>query len=130
MPLPISALMTRTVATVSTEDSILQVEAALDESHLHAIPVVDAKGELFGILSGVDLVHFHASKKNPAAVRAWEICTYRPYCVAPETPADQVAKAMIDRRIHHVLVKEGERLVGIVSSFDFVERFLREAAKK
>jgi len=126
MTLPISQLMTRQVRTASTDDTIAQVGDDLDRLHLHAVPVVDADGRLFGILSATDLVHFHASKKNPRVVRAWELCTHRPYCVAPDTSALEVARLMIAKKIHHVLVTEGSKLVGIVSTFDFIEKLVRD----
>jgi len=125
MSLPISSLMTRRVSTVSTEDTIARVEAELDRLRLHAMPVVDPQGGLFGILSAVDLAHFHAAKKNPNSVRAWELCTYKPLCVAPDTPARRVAGMMVAKKVHHVLVTDGPRLLGIVSTFDFIRKLSR-----
>ena len=116
--------MARKLRTAWTEDTIAKVEDDLSRLRLHAMPVVDADGKIFGILSAVDLAHFHAAKKNPNAVRAWELCTYKPLSVTPDTPADEVAKMMVARKIHHVLVTDGPKLLGIVSTFDFIKHFL------
>ena len=48
-------------------------------------------------------------------------------CVAPQDPLPAVARLMRDRRIHRVLVLEGERLVGMVSSFDIVRAVAEQA---
>lgn len=127
MDKPISEMMAKTVWTVSTEDTIEKVGAMFASHKLSAVPVVDAKGVIFGIVSSRDLLHFHAAKKNPKAVNAWELCTYRPIAVSPETPVAEVAKLMIKNKIHHILITENGTLRGIVSALDFVEQYIRNA---
>ena len=46
-------------------------------------------------------------------------------CVAPDQELAEVARMMLERKIHRVLVTEGERLVGIVSTLDVI-RLLAE----
>jgi CBS domain-containing protein len=45
--------------------------------------------------------------------------------VSPDTPLDEVARLMIERQVHHVIVNGGERIVGVASSFDFVRSCVR-----
>jgi CBS domain-containing protein len=121
---PISHIMTKTVWTAAMEDTAEKVEDLLNRRSLSAVPVVDENGGVFGIVSAADLLHLHAAKKNPKAVRAWELCTYRPIAVRPETTVGEVARMMIKHKIHHVPVIENGKLCGIVSALDFVERFV------
>jgi CBS domain-containing protein len=123
--LPISKLMARTLHTVSTEEPVEQVEADMNRFRVYALPIVNADNTVFGIISATDLAQFRAAKKNPKAVRAWELCTYKPLCVSPDIPAVRVAKLMITKHIHHVLVTEGKVLRGMVSTFDFVEAYVK-----
>jgi CBS domain-containing protein len=44
--------------------------------------------------------------------------------VGPETPLAEVARHMMERGIHHVVVVEDDSLVGVVSSLDFVRTFV------
>jgi CBS domain-containing protein len=53
-------------------------------------------------------------------LRVRDVMTRNLLSVGPDDPVPSVARVMRDRRIHRVLVLEGERLVGIVSSFDVV----------
>jgi len=124
MDRPISQMMAKTVWTVGTEDTIENVDTMLTSHKLSAVPVVDAKGVVFGIVSSLDLLHFHAAKKNPKAVRAWELCTYKPIAVSPETSVVEVAELMIKNKIHHILITENGTLRGIVSALDFVEQYV------
>jgi CBS domain-containing protein len=43
--------------------------------------------------------------------------------VTPEVTLQQMAQAMLERRVHRLLVTEGEELRGIVSSLDLVALF-------
>jgi CBS domain-containing protein len=43
--------------------------------------------------------------------------------VAPDEPLEGVARRMVDRRIHRILVTEDEKLVGIISTLDLIRLF-------
>lgn len=55
-------------------------------------------------------------RADPGRVRDW--MTRAPLAVGPETPLGSVARLMRQARIRHVLVVEGDRLLGIVSDRD------------
>jgi CBS domain-containing protein len=124
MDQPISRIMVKSVFTVDTEDTIERVDDFLNTHKLSSIPVVDAKGVIFGILSAPYLVRFHAAGKNPRTMRAWKLCTYKPIEVGPATPAGEVARLMVKNRIHHVVVTENGLIKGFVSSLDFLEHYV------
>lgn len=121
---PISSVMTKPVWTAAMEDTAEKVEELLTLRSLSAVPVVDENGQVFGIISAGDILHLHAARKNPRGVRAWELCTYKPVVVKPDTPVGEVARLMIAHRIHHVPVVADGKLCGIVSALDFVARYV------
>jgi len=51
--------------------------------------------------------------------------------VSPDTPVTEVARLLVTRHIHRVLVTEGEKVHGVISTLDLVrlvaEDRLREA---
>jgi len=55
-----------------------------------------------------------------APLRVADIMSTRLLSVGPDTPLDQVARAMLQARYHRVLVTDGERLVGVITSMDLV----------
>jgi CBS domain-containing protein len=92
------------------------------------VPVIDgATGLVMGLISARDLLRFHADKRNGSALHAWEICRYQPVEVDPGVSVADVARLMVAHGIHHVVVTEDGRVKGIVSSLDFVKRYLRGA---
>lgn len=120
----ISSIMHRTVSPVSMDDTVEQVEALMQSKRVSSAPVYDTEGAILGIITATDLLKFHAGEKDAKAVKAWEICTYRPVEVTPDTPITEVASLMLTHKIHHVVVMENEVMKGIVSSLDFVQLFL------
>jgi len=116
----ISSLMQRRVWSVDMDDTIAQVDALLAEHGLSWAPVLDAGRAVVGVISATDLLQFHAQERDPATVRAWQLCTYKPISVDQATPLGEVARVMVERRIHHVVVTGDAGLVGVVSSLDFV----------
>lgn len=114
-------IMRTAVVTVDMQDTVLKVEAVLNGHNLSSVPVIDPeRHDCFGIISLKDIAHFHATKKNPRTVLAWEMCTYRPLTASPESTIGEVGRLMVEHQIHHVVVVEDGILTGIVSSLDIV----------
>jgi CBS domain-containing protein len=123
---PISIMLEQPLISVDIDDTVDQVEAVLGAHSVSAVPVVDgATGRVVGIISARDLLRFHADKKDGGALHAWEICRYKPVEVDPGAAVTDVARLMVARAIHHVVVTENGQVKGIVSSLDFVKRYLR-----
>lgn len=121
---PISNLMQAQTETISMDLSMKEVESFLASHRLSWAPVVGDAGEVIGVISDVDLVRRHAEGRDLATTKAWQISTYRPICVAPATTVGAVAQIMVNKRIHHVVVTEGDAIRGVVSSLDFVRTFV------
>ena len=128
MDRPISYMMTKSVWTADSQDTVERVEELFNSHRPSSVPVVDSKGVIFGIISASDLVHFHAARKNPKAVRAWEICTHKPIEVGPTATVGDVARLMVKNKIHHVVVSENRSVIGLVSALDFVEQYVLKGA--
>lgn len=125
----ISSLMEKHVTSVNLEDSIGRVEDILDTHKLSCVPVVDAENQCFGVISAPDLVHFHRLRKNPASAKAWEICTHRVIAVSPQLSVREAAELMVAHRIHHLVVVDGEAIIGIVSAIDLVRDYLLRSVR-
>jgi len=124
MKTTIASMMTSPARCVEMDDTVQTVEAFMNEHQLSWVPVREPGGALVGTISAADLLQFHAQRKDAASVPAWQICSYKPLAVAPEASVGEVAKTMLDQKAHHVVVKEADRLLGVVSSFDFVREFV------
>ena len=126
MSQPVSSFMERQVWTVDMDDTIEHIEALFNRQGLSWAPVLESKRTIVGVISASDLMQFHAQGKDPTAVQAWQLCSYKPITVSPDTPLSEVARVMLERKAHHVVVTDSEGIAGVVSSLDFVRTFLRD----
>jgi CBS domain-containing protein len=112
--------------TVDMQDTVERVEEVLAEHDLSSVPVIDSeRRDCFGIISLKDIAHFNATKRNPRTTLAWEMCTYKPLTVGPQSSIAEVGRMMVEHQIHHVVVVvENARITGIVSSLDVIAALL------
>jgi CBS domain-containing protein len=116
----ISSLMQRQIRSIDMDDTVGQAAAMLASHGLSWAPVLDAARAVIGVISATDLLQFAARNGDPMTVRAWQLCTYKPISVDQATPLGEVARTMVQRQVHHVVVTDESGLVGVVSSLDFV----------
>lgn len=121
---PISTLMQSPVLTIGMDETLQSAEAFLDSRGLSWVPVVGSGREALGVLSLDDLVRFRANNRDAEATPVWRMCTYKPVCVDPETSIAEVARLMVERNIHHVVINEGGDIKGVVSSLDLLKRLI------
>jgi len=119
----VSSMMCRDVCVAGMDDTLAAVEKRLTDRHLSWVPVLEDSGAILGVISAADLLRFHAGGGDAEAVRAWQMCTYKPISVGADADLVDVARLMVDRSIHHVVVTEAGAVIGVLSSLDFVREF-------
>lgn len=109
------------IVTIRPEQTIRQALALLSEHNIGALVVVDEGGRPVGILSERDIVREAARNEQVFGQPARALMTRD---VVLGTPADDlvaVGSTMTERRIRHLPVVDGGRLVGMVSIGDVVK---------
>lgn len=117
---PVGQIMQKNVRCINMDHTVAQAEAFLHEHRLSWAPVAGANGEPIGVLSVDDLMRFRVQTVLLLETPVWRLCTYRPVVVGPDTPVGEVARIMIERRFHHVVIAEDGLMRGVVSSLDLV----------
>ncbi len=118
--------MERQVWAVDMDDTVAEVASLFARQGLSWAPVLESRRTIVGAISASDLLQLNAQGQDPTAVRAWQRCSYKPISVSPDTPVSEVARLMIESKIHHVVVMDGGGIAGVVSSLDFVRTFVRD----
>lgn len=127
MTLRAADLMTSPVVTAQADQTVAAVAATMHQHRLSFVPVTEkAGGTVLGILSTADILHLDATRQDTGHLKAWQVCAYKPLAVDADTPATEVARQMLERQVHHVVVMRQHDLLGVISSLDFVKRFLHE----
>jgi CBS domain-containing protein len=133
----VTEIMSRPVVTVTPETSIKVAARLLVERGISALPVVDAKGGLVGIISEADLISMETradprTQATPLAPTAGsapqivaEVMTRDVIVVTANCQVSKAARMMLDAGIKRVPVVRGRRVVGIVSRRDLVKVIAR-----
>ena len=115
------------VFTVSPDETVREVAALLDQRKVGAMVVVNRGGAVVGIVSERDVVRVVSQEGAAGLQRPVSGCMTRDVIFAlPSESLDALMARMTDRRVRHLPVLEGGRLVGIVSIGDLVKRKIAE----
>lgn len=126
--------MTRPVITVKPDLPIQEALQLMKREHIRRLPVVDAGGKLVGIVAERDLLE--ASPSDATTLSVWElnyllskitvgeVMSREVVTVTEDTPLEEAARVMIDRKIGALPVVRGDDLIGIITETDLFKIFL------
>ena len=148
-------IMSRHVVTVGVDASVADAIAIMLGHHISGLPVVDAAGQLVGIVSEGDFIRraeidterkrgrwlsFFAGADRIAldfarshGRRVGEIMTRNPVTIAEDTPLADIVDIMEAHKVKRLPVMRGDSLVGMVTRTDFlpaVQRLARRTVAK
>lgn len=143
-------LMRTDVVTAGHGTSVGEVARLMLTANLDGIPVVDADGQLLGLVTARDIVSKHAHPHVPfflgilggvvaieppgsekeleriLAVTAGEIMTHKPYTIAPDQTIEDAADMMVEEDADPIPVVEEGRLVGLLGHDDILRLVMTE----
>jgi len=143
--------MQRDVVTVAPDDTLQDALTLMTENHVTGLPVMNGKSRCVGLITASDILNYeqeHADDSSKASttqffdpetqqwetvplsafgleelgdVRVKEVMTRDLIWVDRNTSLKDVARRMIDDRVHRVLVMNDQaNLYGIISAIDVV----------
>jgi CBS domain-containing protein len=107
--------------TIRPEQTIRQALAVLAEKNVGALVVVDGTARVVGILSERDIVRRLVRDENSLGNAVETVMTPEVVSGLPADDLVAVGRTMTDKRIRHLPIIEGGRLLGIVSIGDIVK---------
>jgi CBS domain-containing protein len=115
------------VFTVSPNETIQSAAGLLHARRVGALVVLDEKDAVVGIVSERDLVRVISLEGPTGLSRPITACmTAEVLFAQPDETVDDLLARMTDRRIRHLPVVRGDRLVGLVSIGDLVKAKIAE----
>jgi CBS domain-containing protein len=138
-----SDVMVSEVITVGPEATVQEIASILLSNRISAVPVVDAQGNLIGIVSEGDLIHrveMGTERRHPwwldllrdkgaiadeflksHATKAADVMTKRVIVASPHLALGDLASLLEKNRIKRVPIVENGKLVGIVSRANLIQ---------
>lgn len=139
-------IMTKNVITVKPDTTIENLARTLIDHKISGAPVVDDDGSIIGIVTENDLISQNKRLHIPTVIRLFDafvvldtpgkaekeirkmaattvndICTKKVITVTEETPIEEVATIMTEKKIHLIPVVEGNKIRGIIGKVDIIK---------
>lgn len=124
-PATVGDLMSPDPLVVWPDTSVSEVADLLDRAGISGVPVVDWSGYVVGVVSGSDLLRVRSTEAlwaDWSRLSARHIMSRPVLTVAVDTPIETAVHLMTERRVHRLVVVEGdgETPCGVLSSTDLV----------
>jgi len=139
-------IMTRDAITVRTTTTIEELARTLMEHKISGVPVVDDAGGLIGIVTENDLISQNKRLHIPTVMRLFDafimlespgkiekeikkmtaitvndIYTKEVITVTEDTPVQDIATIMSEKKVHLIPVVEGKKILGIIGKIDLIK---------
>jgi CBS domain-containing protein/gamma-glutamyl:cysteine ligase YbdK (ATP-grasp superfamily) len=115
----VGQFMSTDLFTVSPDDLIDLAASVMDWQHIRHVPVEDQEGRLVGLITHRGLLRMMIKSAKATTVR--EIMVTEPVTVTPSTSSLEAIEIMRRHRVGCLPVVDNDQLVGIVTSYDFLE---------
>jgi CBS domain-containing protein len=127
----IREIMTKDVETAAVNESVEQAAIKMRDEDTGALPIMDADGELAGILTDRDIVvRCIAEGKDPSEVVVGEILSEELETVEPDADVEEASRIMSRKQIRRLPVVEDGEFVGIVSLGDIAVKESKASASE
>ena len=118
----VGQFMSTDLFTVSPDDLVDFAASVMDWRHIRHVPVEDAEGRLVGLVTHRGLLRVMSNGNRtitPTTVR--EVMVANPITVTSSTSSLEAIEIMRSNCLGCLPVVEGDQLIGIVTSYDFLE---------
>ena len=115
MNIKVHDIMVASVVTTHQHKSVGHIKDIMQRNKIHSLPITDEEGEVQGIVTTNDLVD---DVSDETQVRL--IMTKKVYTVPQYADVHIAARVMRNHKIHHLVVTNEKKIVGVLSSFDLL----------
>ena len=120
--------MRTAVLTVEADHTVADAVVTLADGHVSALPVVDGRGRLLGVVSTTDILAATAEADPERRAEVLEtpvrmLMSPRALTINPDAGVREAAQQLLYAEVHRLFVTDQGRVVGVVSSTDVVRAF-------
>jgi CBS domain-containing protein len=147
-------IMTSKVITVDENQSVKDLAKILADNKISGVPVLDSEGKIVGVVTESDLIDRAKKVHIPTVMRLFDsylflespermekdlkkmsastvkdICNRNVVTVEPDTPLDEIATLMAEKKVHTLPVVLDGRLEGIIGKTDIIRTLAQDEKK-
>ncbi len=118
----VSDIMSTKLETIRTSESAKEAAKKMLDKNVSSLVVVDEDGQAIGIVTERDItrgvcIHDVLSKE----FKIHHLMTSPLSTIDPNLSAEMAANLMLHDKVRHLIVKEGDKTVGIVTATNFID---------
>ena len=106
-------VMATNLPTVEPEESVRDAACRMAEAGVTALPVCDGE-RLAGMITDWDVTRAMAAAEDASSRPLRDYMSEDPVATAPDAQLGELSELMADRRTHHAMVCDGDRVAGMV----------------
>lgn len=118
----VSDIMSTKIETIQTSESAKEAAKKMVDKNVSSLIVVDADGKAIGIITERDItrgvcIHDVSSKE----FKVHHLMSSPLSSIHPNSSAEVAANLMLQYKVRHLIVKDGEKTLGIVTATNFID---------
>ena len=124
----VGQFMTTDLFTLRPDDLVDLAASVMDWRHIRHVPVEDEEGRLVGVVTHRALLRLlsrRTQSQNTSPLTVREIMKTEPLTVSSTTPTLEALELMRNNKVGCLPVVDDGQLVGIVTSYDFLDASAR-----
>ena len=114
-------VMTANPTACRPSDDLRSVLRIMKSEDCGMVPITEGNGDnrVVGVVTDRDIaLHLGANDSRPSEVRGSDVMTTDLVSVSPDADIKEVSRKMQEAQVRRVLVTDGTRLVGVISTAD------------
>lgn len=123
MRVQVKDFMSSPVKTAVGENTVKEVRDMMKKNGIHSVPIIqyvkqlpNAEVTIQGIITASDV-----DSDVDDNVLVSEVMSTNVHVIHKDSSAKAAANMMLKHKVHHLVVMEAGRIIGMISSMDFVE---------
>ncbi len=112
----VEEIMISPVVITQKTIKISDLKNRLTRKGIGAVPVVDSDGSISGIVSSRDIVACHDENMHVK-----DVMSDRVHIIVRHNQVKDAAKIMVKHGVHHLVVMDDGKVVGMISSMDIIK---------
>lgn len=118
----VSDIMSTKLETIRTSESAKEAAKKMLDKNVSSLVVVDEDGQAIGIVTERDItrgvcIHDVLSKE----FKIHHLMISPLSTIDPNLPVEMAANLMLQDKVRHLIVKEGDKTVGIITATNFID---------
>jgi len=112
----VEEIMNTPVAVTDPSVKVAQLKDTFNRKGISAMPVLNSDGSIAGIVTSCDLTAIHNESLLTRQIMSPKVHI----CIRTNRVKD-AAKTMVKHQVHHMVVMEDGKVIGMISSMDIVK---------